>query len=311
MQPPVGFDKSLVILVLRAVGCTHEDIAGMVRCAKKTVGDVERWFALELSWEDAVRLCDDQAVKIIAGRELVSFEEAPHGVLVKAAQLAGDDILRHFRPDYLEKVVGRELDRARLALRFDPDQLPDLGPYEDVYGGVGFYCTATVWCHGPAVARCCRGLFHLFTPRLLTFPHYLKLHWAGTDLSDEDDFAQRVDIAPGDAHRLDILFAPWHGEQPNRVMMSGRVSAISVPSRGTSTEQVAGCWVATPQALKRPNLRNQAYLCPGQYTCLVWVTCDNILDENPSLPLEITSPDLERQPVVRPLPPQRLGFPPL
>ena len=132
MEMPDGLDKCLLILLLRTVDCSQDAVASMVHCHKLRVGAVERWFR-ELTQEEAARLCDDQAIKRIAGRELVSLEEVSHEVLIKAGQVAGDDILRHYREDYLRHIEPKYeeqqeflalLHRWREQVRFSsPDEL--------------------------------------------------------------------------------------------------------------------------------------------------------------------------------------------
>jgi len=278
---------------------------------------VERRFR-GLTCEEAARLCDDQAIKRIVGRELVYLKEVDAEVLVKAAQVTGDDILRHFRDDYLQWATDRQPDRARLIIRFDPDQLTDLGSYRDGEGRRALYCTADIWNGGPATARRCFGLLGVLSPEgvLRKLPRSFKLHVAVTSTSPEDDVAEPVDIPPEGNRRLDILFAPLPQHHTGGDISSGVVASLTVsPDKGSrpkatcsSQMTVGGCFIATPQALRDDrDVRNQAYLSPGKYTALVWVTCDNPLGEIPTLGLEIVSPRAGEQLVVTRLPRAILG----
>ena len=50
----------------------------------------------------------------------------------------------------------------------------------------------------------------------------------------------------------------------------------------------AGCWIAIPLALSRPDLAEQPYLPPGEYRLQVRVLCDT--GEEVRLALRVTSP---------------------
>lgn len=211
-----------------------------------------------------------------------------------------------------ERAAEKGLDQARLIIRFDPGRRTDLGSYRDDEGRRGFYCTADVWCDGPAAGHRCHGFFMICSPEamLAKLPRALKLHWAGTAFGKEDQIAEVVDIPRGGSHRLDILFAPLPEHYAGSDTTSGVVVSITVGpdtgflAEGASTSQmiVEGCLIATPPALRNPDMSNQAYLPPGRYTGLAWVTCDNLLGEMPTLLLEIISPRVGEQLVVRPLP---------
>lgn len=40
----MDFEKYLMILILRTLGFSQDEVAGLVHCAKQTVVDAERWF---------------------------------------------------------------------------------------------------------------------------------------------------------------------------------------------------------------------------------------------------------------------------
>lgn len=104
MEPPTSPDRCLLVLILRTLRCSQDDVASMVRIAKGTVGEVERWIQTR-TFAEAAAICDDQAIKRIVGRELVQLQEVNHDILVRAGQVTGDDILRRHRSDYLEQRV--------------------------------------------------------------------------------------------------------------------------------------------------------------------------------------------------------------
>ena len=311
MEAPTALDNCLMILILRTAGCTQDSVASMVHRAKQTVGAVESWFT-QLHWQEARALCEDRAIKEMVGRELVSIEDVDPETLVKAAQLTGDSILRHFRPDYTDRVARDGLDQARLLIQFDPARLTDLGSYRDDKGRRALYCTANMSSDGPAAARRCFGFLSILSPEIVLsrLPRNFKLHVAGTSTSLEDDVVEPVDIPPHGNRRLDVLFAPLPEHYAGKGTTSGDVVGIkvdqyagSLPESASSSQVIVeGCWVATPQALRNPNRCNQAYLAQGKYTALVWVTCDNLLGETPTLRLEIMSPGVGEQLVVTPVP---------
>jgi hypothetical protein len=76
-------------------------VASTMHCAKLIIGEVERWFSKKLSYSEAVRLCNDMAIKRVIDVDLIPQEEVDKKLLEKLAQIAGDDILRHYRQDYL------------------------------------------------------------------------------------------------------------------------------------------------------------------------------------------------------------------
>jgi len=104
-EPPTDLDTSLAILVLRRAGCTQDDVASIARRSKSTVGDVERWFThtQALPYSEAVKLCDDAAIKRVIDIDLIPNEQVDKKLLEKVLQITGDDILRQYRVDYLKK----------------------------------------------------------------------------------------------------------------------------------------------------------------------------------------------------------------
>ena len=110
MEPPTDPDLALAILILRTLHQSQDIVAQVVKRSNRTVGHVERWFADELIYQDAVTFADDQAVKRLVGREFPDYEELEPSVLVRAGQVTGDDILRQYRRDYtLTRIDPRQL----------------------------------------------------------------------------------------------------------------------------------------------------------------------------------------------------------
>ncbi|HZA25153.1 MAG TPA: hypothetical protein VFA32_21575, partial [Dehalococcoidia bacterium] len=101
MQPPTEANKALIILVLRTLGVSQDNVAQMARCRKAVVSETELWFSSGLSYSQAVTFADDQTIRQIAAREFAFCGLTEEG-LEKAQRITGDDILRHFRiGDYL------------------------------------------------------------------------------------------------------------------------------------------------------------------------------------------------------------------
>jgi hypothetical protein len=68
------------------------------------VGQVEQWFTdpEQLSYLQATELCSDTAIKSVINIFLVPEEEVDKKLLEKATCIAGDNILRRYRTDYLK-----------------------------------------------------------------------------------------------------------------------------------------------------------------------------------------------------------------
>lgn len=121
MEPPTDLHECLAILTLRTLGSSQEETASIVHRHKSLVSMVEDWFSKELTYPEAVKVSEDMAIKSTVHILLVPSEQIKPETLVKAAQLTADDILRHYRKDYVKervkKVRGRpmELHLAQLA----------------------------------------------------------------------------------------------------------------------------------------------------------------------------------------------------
>jgi hypothetical protein len=95
------------VLVLRTMGKSHDEASSMIKCAKEKVGKAERWF-MGLPLNEAVRVCDNEAVKRLVIRKFPEMDETSPSDLVLAGQLTGEDILRYYRPDHMYPRVGFE-----------------------------------------------------------------------------------------------------------------------------------------------------------------------------------------------------------
>lgn len=100
MKKPTDYEKCLSILVLGCLGCSQDETRSILGCRKQVVVDVEEW-ARTCPPDEAIGFCDDQAIKRLVGREFPTFEEISPSLLVKAGQVTADDIVRHYRKDYL------------------------------------------------------------------------------------------------------------------------------------------------------------------------------------------------------------------
>jgi|GEM_PF-4068608 len=88
--------------MLRAIGFLQKDTARITRCANQTVVDTERWLTKE-DYHKVARICDDQSIKKMVAAEAIYWGLEAED-LVKLDRLTQDDILRHYRADYLEIV---------------------------------------------------------------------------------------------------------------------------------------------------------------------------------------------------------------
>ena len=97
MKAPIDdLNKCLAILILDSVGCSQDDIAGILHCAKLTVGNVEIWFK-ELRREESLSFCNEQALKSAFWMNIIpSDQEISREKLACAAQATRDYILMHY-----------------------------------------------------------------------------------------------------------------------------------------------------------------------------------------------------------------------
>lgn len=90
----MNLEKYLMILILRTLGFSQDEVAGLVHCAKQTVVDAERWF-MSRPHGEALALVDDQRIKRLVGREFPDMGLTPNQ-LIKTGQVTGDNILLHY-----------------------------------------------------------------------------------------------------------------------------------------------------------------------------------------------------------------------
>ena len=113
MNQPADLNRCLVILLLRTSQLSQDAVTQILACHKSLVGSVEKWFSEQLPYLEAVELCRDEAVKRASTAELgTNMQIGPHE-LIKAAQITSDNILRHYRKDYLQKQIELE-EKGRL-----------------------------------------------------------------------------------------------------------------------------------------------------------------------------------------------------
>jgi len=79
-----------------------------VRCAKLTVGEVEKWFSKQLPYSRAVELCSEAAIKEIINVDIVPCKDVDKELLEKIMRITPDIILRHYRQDHLSPVKWQE-----------------------------------------------------------------------------------------------------------------------------------------------------------------------------------------------------------
>jgi len=87
-------DERLEVLILRTLGLSQEDVAGVLNCAKQSVVEVDRWFR-DGPRGESFALLDDQRITRLVNRDFPSLGlEAVN--LIRAAQITADDILLHY-----------------------------------------------------------------------------------------------------------------------------------------------------------------------------------------------------------------------
>jgi hypothetical protein len=98
--PLEDLNECLAILILKAAGCSHDDVASVMHCYKGTVGNVEHWFK-ELPEAEAASLCYDQAMKNAYWLQIMAMATSDLQVielnkLAVAAQMNSDYLLGHY-----------------------------------------------------------------------------------------------------------------------------------------------------------------------------------------------------------------------
>ena len=114
-----NLEKCLAFLVLRRAGCSQDAVASIMHCAKLRVVEAEHWFK-KLPYSKAVELCSDIAIKRIIDIDLVPAEQVGEELVQRVAGITGDNILRHYRQDYLEfdqaSAGGQEMKRREVVV---------------------------------------------------------------------------------------------------------------------------------------------------------------------------------------------------
>lgn len=101
--------------MLRTLGCDQDATSSILHCGKGTVVGSERWIET-CPLDEATGFCDNAAIKRLVGREFPLSPEISPELLVKAGQVTGDDVLRHYREDYLRVRVKHEEKEKLLVL---------------------------------------------------------------------------------------------------------------------------------------------------------------------------------------------------
>ncbi|NVM22823.1 MAG: hypothetical protein HWN68_13710 [Desulfobacterales bacterium] len=101
MELPTSPKRCLAIAMLRAILINQKDTAGYTRCANQTVVDTERWLREE-DYHNVARICDDQSIKKMVTTEAIYWGLKEED-LVRLDRLTQDDVLRHYRTDYLKR----------------------------------------------------------------------------------------------------------------------------------------------------------------------------------------------------------------
>ena len=86
--------------MLRSLGCSQDATGSTLGYRNKNIKDVEQWYKT-CTPDEAISFCDDQAINRLVEREFARNREISPDLLDRACQLTADDILRHYRQDYL------------------------------------------------------------------------------------------------------------------------------------------------------------------------------------------------------------------
>ncbi|MFA4835022.1 MAG: hypothetical protein WC749_02980 [Dehalococcoidia bacterium] len=164
---------------------------------------------------------------------------------------------------------------------------------------------------GAVEAKGVQGILQVIGTGVPNVQREYKLHWAGADYTLEDETAEPVDILPQTTRPIDVCFTIQSPDDLNLRTVSGKdiaeapiysgktyagTSSMGKPILLTGSTTAAekggghrslaaadrearsnmggaGCWIAIPLALSRPDMAYQAYLPPGEYTIRVRVMC--------------------------------------
>jgi hypothetical protein len=97
METPIeDQNRCLALLMLLAAGCSQQDTADTLHCAKTTVVKVENWFH-QISISEAALFCNSTAMKYTFLLEIAtSDQQLDHKKLIVVSQMDGAYLLKHF-----------------------------------------------------------------------------------------------------------------------------------------------------------------------------------------------------------------------
>jgi len=173
--------------------------------------------------------------------------------------------------------------KPNLTIEYNPESLEDPGIYTFDDGQKASFCCVQVWNKGKDLAENCLGTLKLISLGDKNGESYYNLHWAFDDPYLYKDVPRSIDIPPGHASRLDVVFAlppsqKETSELSNQTTTSGKPYPIEVPYEQPSSHclesKVKGCWIATHLALRTHIGGDQYHLAPGEHLAKVEVSCD-------------------------------------
>lgn len=100
MDLPSDIEKVVLIGVMRTLHLSLDNVASTLRVSKSTIMDVESWIA-QASLSEVEAVFADSAIKSLTARELPGLEEVDNKVMVRAGQVSKNDVLRHYRQDWV------------------------------------------------------------------------------------------------------------------------------------------------------------------------------------------------------------------
>jgi hypothetical protein len=100
-------ERKLLILALRTIGESRENVRMDLACGSGTISQAEKWIS-ELTLDEAVNVCQNDYVDRVITRELQRNPSLKVDIQTKLKQLPGEDILRKYRPDSLSPRLSSE-----------------------------------------------------------------------------------------------------------------------------------------------------------------------------------------------------------
>lgn len=111
---PGDNEEIQLVAILRYLKKTQDEVAGMLKIGKKKVGDIQDWLEKQrLEFVEVV--LDEPRLKKVVEEKLSDLPEVHPIDLVRAARVTADDLLRHYRLDYLAK--HKESEREEIETR--------------------------------------------------------------------------------------------------------------------------------------------------------------------------------------------------